>query len=315
MAKAKEHPDVRYSVVVPVFRSAATLRELCFRVKSVFESMGESFEIVLVEDSGGDASWDVMQELHAEDQRVRIARLARNFGQHNALMCGFSLARAPFVITMDDDLQNPPEEIPKLIQGLKKADLDVVIGVPEERQHSLLRNMGSALHNVVVSSGNSQVAHVRLSSFRIIRRELVEALNAMSGPNPVVGLMLLKLTDKIGNVIVEHHERSSGRSTYTPRKLIRLFAFGLFYHSDLPLKGILYLGVACLGLSLLLGLYYLLLSLAGAIKVSGWTTIVLLILFFSGTTMLCLGVIGEYLRRILQEVRGTPAYVIREKDD
>lgn len=303
----------RYSVVVPVYRSARTLRELHQRTVAALDDLEGGFELILVEDCGGDDSWSVMQELRRGDGRVRIVRLARNFGQHNALLCGFTLARGEYVVTMDDDLQNPPEEIPMLIQAISSSELDVVNGVPEERQHSLVRNLGSMVHNLVVDSGLRGKA-VKLSSFRIIRKPIVDALLRMDGPNPAIGLMLLKVTARIGSLEVGHQERREGTSTYTLRKLVRLFSFGLLYHSDLPLKGIFFLGLGSLALSMALGLYYLVLSLAGTITVSGFTTLVLLILFFSGTVMLSLGVLGEFVRRILQEVRGTPPYVIKDLD-
>ena len=303
----------RYSVVVPVYRSAGTLRELHQRTVAALDGLEGGFEMILVEDCGGDGSWEVMQELRSKDSRVRIVRLARNFGQHNALLCGFTLARGEYVITFDDDLQNPPEEIPALIRCICSGELDVVNGIPRERQHSLVRNVGSLVHNMVLSSGAGGKG-VTMSSFRIIRKPIVEVLLRMQGPNPAIGLMLLRVTARIGSLEVGHHERREGRSTYTLRKLVRLFSFGLLYHSDLPLKGIFFLGLGSLALSMALGLYYLVLSLAGTITVSGFTTLVLLILFFSGTVMLSLGVLGEFVRRILQEVRGTPPYVIKDLD-
>ncbi len=305
--------EPRYSVVVPVYRSAGTLRELHQRVGAALDGLQGGFELILVEDCGGDDSWAVMQELRSKDSRVKIVRLARNFGQHNALLCGFTLARGEYVVTMDDDLQNPPEVILKLIQAISTGDLHVVNGVPRKRQHPLVRNMGSLVHNLVLSSGAGGKG-VSLSSFRVIRKPIVDALLRMQGPNPAIGLMLLKVTARIGSLEVAHHERREGTSTYTLRKLVRLFSFGLLYHSDLPLKGIFFLGLGSLALSMALGFYYLVLSLAGTITVSGFTTLVLLILFFSGTVMLSLGVLGEFVRRILQEVRGTPPYVIKDLD-
>jgi dolichol-phosphate mannosyltransferase/undecaprenyl-phosphate 4-deoxy-4-formamido-L-arabinose transferase len=303
-----------YSVVVPVYRSERSLRELYERVDKTFENIDGDYELILVEDGGGDRSWEVMRSLRNQNQKVKIIRLTRNFGQHNALMCGFFFASGDYVITIDDDLQNPPEEIPKLIEAIERSDLDVVSGTPEGRKQSWVRNVGSLTYRWLVSLIFKRQPVFQMSNFRIMKKTVNDDLLRIQTPNPAVGLLLLNITDRIGHVPVEHRERLYGRTTYTTAKLVRHVFHGILYHSTLPLKWVFFLGLFSMFLAFALGGYYLTLFFLGRIGVPGWMTLVLLVLFFSGAIMFSLGIIGEYLLRITQEVYRVPQYLIRDKD-
>jgi len=303
-----------YSIVVPVYKSEHCLRELYNRIDKTFENIDGDYELILVEDCGGDNSWQVMKSLRELDNRVKIIKLTRNFGQHNALMCGFSFASGRYVITMDDDLQNPPEEIPKLIDAITNSDFDVVCGMPKKRKHSLFRNIGSHAYLSLVSLIFKQIPYLKMSNFRIIRKYVIDNVLQIYTPNPTVGILMLKITEKVGGVTVDHHERFCGKSTYSRAKLFRHSMHGILYNSTLPLKVVFFLGIVCLCLSAALGMYYLIAYLKGAITVSGWTTLVLLMLSSSGIIMFSVGIIGEYLLRIIQEVYRIPQYVIKDKE-
>jgi dolichol-phosphate mannosyltransferase/undecaprenyl-phosphate 4-deoxy-4-formamido-L-arabinose transferase len=303
------------SIVIPVFRSEGTLTSLFSRIDEVARRIDPGYELILVEDCGGDESWSRMKALReAHPRHVRIVQLTRNFGQHNALLCGFSFVRGRYVITMDDDLQNPPEEIPKLVASMDASDADVVYGVAEKKKHSILKNLGSLMYLRMISYLFQLKSGIKLSNFRIARRPVIDEILKFSTPNPSIGLMLLAVTHRIGSIPVAHHPRKAGRSHYSLSKMMRLFLHGLLYHSDLPLRAVFAMGIGCLLLSMTLGAYYLFLYFSGAIGVSGWTTLVLLLLFFAGIGMFSVGVIGEYLLRILQEVNKVPQYIIREKE-
>ncbi len=306
--------EALYSIVVPVYKSERSLRELYERIDKALEGVRGDYELILVEDGGGDSSWEVMQSLREQDKRVKIVRLTRNFGQHNALMCGFSFASGEYVVTIDDDLQNPPEEIPRLIEEIRRTGLDMVCGTPATRKQSRVRNAGSFAYRRLVSMMFKQDPVFQMSNFRIIRRAVIENLLHMRTPNPAVGLLILQITDKIGNITVEHLPRPHGRTTYTAGKLARHFLHGVLYHSTLPLKGVFFMGLLSMFIAFALGGYYLTLFFLGRITVPGWMTLVLLLLFFSGAVMFSLGIIGEYLLRIIQEVNQAPQYLIREKD-
>lgn len=306
--------ETSYSVVIPVYKSQKTLLELYKRVNKVFNDLNKDYELILVEDCGGDGSWEVMKSLRDQDKRVKIIKLMKNFGQHNTLMCGFSFACGEYVIAMDDDLQNPPEEIPKLIDAIEKTDLDVVFGIPEVRKHSLLRNYSSFLFYRLISSSYRHFRDFRISNFLIARKNVVDKILIFRVSYPIVALLLLQVTDKAGNISVQHHERVYDKTTYSGTKLIKLFLNGVLYYSLLPLKGVFILGITGFCLSFILGVLYLVLYIAGLITVSGWTTVVLLLLSLSGIIMVSLGIVGEYLVRLIQESQGIPNYVIREKE-
>lgn len=303
-----------YSIVVPVYKSERSLRELYDRTTRVFEGIEGGFELILVEDGGGDNSWEVMKSLREKDKRVKIVRLSRNFGQHNALMCGFSFASGGYIVTIDDDLQNPPEEIPKLIEEIRRTGLDMVCGTPDERKQSWTRNAGSLTYRWLVSLVFRREPVLQMSNFRIVRRAVIDNILHMRTPNPAVGLLILNITDRVGNVTVEHRPRRHGRTTYTAGKLIRHFFHGILYHSTLPLKGVFCMGLLSMSAAFGLAGYYLILFFMGRIGVPGWMTLVLLVLFSSGAVMFSLGIIGEYLLRITQEVYHAPQYLIRDKD-
>lgn len=307
-------PETLYSIVVPVYKSKDSLRQLHDRIDKTFENINGDYELILVDDCSGDGSWKVMKALREQNSRVKIASLSRNFGQHNAIMCGFSLARGEYIITMDDDLQNPPEEIPRLVDAIRDSELDVVFGIPRIKRHSLIRNAGSRVFTCLISAAFANIPRVQLSSFRILRKTIVNHVIQTGTANPHVGLLLLKVTQSIGTITVDHHERLSGKTTYSAVKLVRHFLHGVLYSGTLPLKAVAALGIICLFLCAALSAYYLVAFLVGIITVSGWTTLVLLILFFSGTIMFSMGIIGEYLLRILQELSRTPQYVIKDKE-
>ncbi|MBN2376029.1 MAG: glycosyltransferase family 2 protein [Sedimentisphaerales bacterium] len=306
--------ELLYSVVVPVYRSAAMLDALYERIERTFSQLEGDFELILVEDGGNDDCWEVMRSLRNRDARVKIVRLTRNFGQHSALMCGFGFAQGDYVITIDDDLQNPPEELSVLIAAIQGDNLDVIFGIPRQKKHSFFRKLASSLFGRIISLTYPCMKNLRLSNVQIIRRKIVERILEIKTPNPLVALLLLEVTGRVGNVRIEHHQGAREATTYSRVKLIRSFTNGIFYHSLLPLKGVFILGMGSFVLSVLLGLIYFILFCAGLITVSGWTTIVLLILLFSGLIMISLGIVGEYLFRVIQEVYRGPQYIIRDKE-
>ncbi len=226
---------VEVSVVIPVYRSAATLPELAPRLMAVLDQVAESYEIVFVDDCSPDDSWSVVQSLQRQfPDRVSAVQLMRNFGQHNALMSGFRHATGQFIVTMDDDLQHPPEEIPKLLQALKSSELDLVYGAYEEKRHALGRNLGSALVRWFYSRvfGNK----VRVSSFRAMRRQLIENIRSYNLNFTYLDGLLAWHTKRIGETLVRHEPRHEGRSGYSFGKLLEL-ALNLFTNFSMgPLR-------------------------------------------------------------------------------
>jgi glycosyltransferase involved in cell wall biosynthesis len=302
--------DVDVSVVIPVYGSESSLRPLVARLLLVLEATGRSHEIILVEDGGADGSWRILGELQASHpDRITAIQLMRNYGQHNALMCGFHRARGQFVVTMDDDLQNPPEEVPKLIDRLCSGDFDLVYGRYDSKKHSVWRNAGSLLVNTFYRTifGNP----IQVCSFRAIRRPLLTTILSYDLNFTFVDGLLAWNTQRIGQVEVEHLPRSAGRSGYDLKKLV-LLALNLFTNfSLLPLQIVSGCGFVVSAVGFLLALYYLTQSLLANIVVPGYASIIIAVLILGGTQLLALGIIGEYLGRLHLNVNRKPQYQVR----
>lgn len=311
----EEKTDIQVSIVVPVYNSEQSLEELYIRIKNVFEKdVQMRFELILIDDSSKDNSFVIMQRLHSIDKRVKAIQLAKNCGQHAALLCGLNYTQGEFVVTMDDDLQHPPEEIPKLIEYIKKHEaVDVVIGKYESKKHNIIRNMGTALSNIVSSYIFKKRKDLQLTSFRIMRRFVAENLCKLDIRVPRIGNMLLQVSNRIENVIVEHDARKYGKSGYVFFRLVKDLINNIVTNSVFPLIVVRYLGLISFGISIILAIYYFVQYMLYGVSIQGWTTLVLLILLYSGLILLAIGIIGDYLMRILNESKKVPNYFVRKE--
>jgi undecaprenyl-phosphate 4-deoxy-4-formamido-L-arabinose transferase len=306
-----DEKPIDLSVVVPVYRSARMLPELTARLLAVLDGTGLRYELVFVDDSSPDDAWAVLQRLRAEHPgRIVAIQLMRNYGQHNALMCGFRHARGRFIVTMDDDMQNPPEEIPKLLGAIQERDLDLVYGAYETKKHAALRNLSSwvvnAFYRTVFKTG------VTVTSFRIMRRELLESIFYYSLNFTFIDGLLAWSTNRIGEVAVEHRPRAEGRSGYSFSKLLVL-ALNLFTNfSLLPLQVVTTCGFLSAAGGLALAAFYLIQYMLSNIVVPGYASIIVAVLVLGGVQLLSLGIIGEYLGRLHLNVNRKPQYVIRQ---
>jgi len=311
-------PTPLFSVVVPVYNSQHTLTPLYERLKAVFDrELEASFELILVDDASADGSWEVMQALRQRDKAVRIVQLVNNAGQHNALMCGFSYARGAYVITMDDDLQNPPEEIPVLYRAIQQGGLDLVVGVPEEKKHSLFRNTGTVVMNRLHEKVLNKPSHLRFGSFRIFTAEAVARMLALRTSYHYITANILRVIShrRIANVTVQHHSRTVGRSGYTLGRLVKLASNLIINHSAIPLRMGIYLGFFISALCILYGLYIVgRIILVGPFGVAGWATTVVLTSFLFGLLFLFLGIMGEYIYRILNEINQPKPYQVQHEE-
>ncbi|MFC4057831.1 glycosyltransferase family 2 protein [Planomonospora corallina] len=301
------------SVVVPCYRSAKTLPALVDRIVPVLREAGIRHEVVLVVDGSPDDTWDVARSLARRVDAVRAIRLSRNYGQHNALVAGIREARFDVVVTMDDDLQHPPEQIPLLLAALEGDRLDLVYGVPHEEEHGLLRSLASRS----VKTGMAAVLGVRnaqkISAFRAFRTCLRDGFEALSGPHASVDVALSWSTTKIGAVKVHMDERAHGRSNYTPRLLLRHAVNMMLGYSSAPLRVANYLGFATGLIGLVLGAVVLWNFAVGDTTVAGFTTVASMVAIFSSAQLISIGVLGEYIGRIHGGGLGRPTYVVRER--
>ncbi len=295
------------SIVVPVYRSQATLRELHRRVVAAIEPIDPDFELILVEDCGGDQSWSVIQELAKVDARVKGIKLTRNFGQHAATICGMTHANGDYVVTIDDDLEHAPEMIPKLLAKAREG-YALVYGVFGQRTHSGWRNMTSALARKLFRMAVPGMYYE--TSFRIIERHIAKALAEFDTAFPFIDGYLFWLTNNYATVEVAHGERAHGGSNYNFRKLLAVAVNVFVSFSGLPLRLASWIGLAAFlgGMGWLTTL--LLLKFMGGITISGYASVMAGILLFGGVQLLILGIFGEYLSRINFRTTKRPLYVI-----
>ena len=299
------------SVVIPVYRSAQTLPELLARLRSTLDLLGRSWEIVLVDDGSPDGTWDVLAGLVRESgPGLRAIRLMRNYGQHNALMCAFRHATGEVVVTLDDDLQNPPEEIPKLLRSLDETSADLVYGSYGSKRHDFWRNAGSSVINAfyrfVFRTG------VTVTSFRAIRRPLLDCILRYDLNFTFIDGLLAWNTQRIVEVPVRHVPRPSGRSGYSLARLATLALNLLTNFSLLPLQAVTFTGLLLSGAGFATGMVYLVLYFRGGILVPGYASTITAILVLGGAQLVALGVFGEYLGRLHLNVNRKPQYSERE---
>lgn len=302
----------RISVVVPVYRSEQTLKELVSRVSDALQNC--DFEIILVDDASGDNSWQQVSSLAKENQHVHGIRLGRNSGQHGALLAGVRVAKFEVVVTIDDDLQNPPEEIEKLISELK-PNVDVVYGVSAEIKQSFYRRLGSKFVRKFFSSALGFNSAVTMSSFRAFRTELRDGFNTQLGPNISLDALLTWSTTRFAVAKVRHDERKIGSSHYTFRKLVRFMIDMTTGYSALPLRLATAIGFTTIGLGFLLLLFVVGRPLLSGGSVPGFPLLASSIIIFSGVQIFLLGVLGEYIGRMHFRVMNKPTYMIAESTD
>ncbi len=301
----------RYSIIIPVYRSGEILHELTDRLRVFFEEHNETFEIIFVEDCGGDDSWQIITELAGQHPRVSGIRRSRNYGQHNALLCGIRAARGEVIITMDDDLQHPPEELPKLLEKFEQG-YDVVYGAPIAESHGFFRNLASQITKLVLKKSMGAETARSISAWRVFKTPLREAFKYYRSPSVNIDVMLTWATTEFGMVKVRHDPRKQGASGYTVRKLVRHAFNMLTGFSPLPLQIASMIGFvfALFGMAVLA--YVLIRFLALGSVVPGFAFLASIIAIFSGVQLLALGIIGEYLARVHFRTMDRPPYVAAE---
>lgn len=301
--------DIAVSVVVPVYRTSDGLRELVARVHL---SLGpRTHEVILVDDGSPSESWKVISQLAGGDDQVVGVRLGRNAGQHSALLAGVRAAQYPFTVTIDDDLQNPPEEIPKLLDALC-TEVDVVYGTPNVVAQKRWRSASSLLTRSLLASSLGADNAAKMTSFRAFRTSLRDGFNADLGPAVSLDALLSWSTLRFSSVPVEHHDRAEGTSNYSFRTLIRFAFDSATGYSTVPLKVAMYLGLFTAGFGVCVLVWVVgRLALTGN-SVPGFPFLASIVTIFSGAQLLALGVIGEYLARMHFRVMRKPTYVIAE---
>jgi len=303
-------PDRRsISVVTPVYNGEASIVELCRRLSEVLPQIATQYEIILVNDGSRDRSWEVISELSSHSATVRGLNLMRNYGQHNALLCGIRAAKYELVLTIDDDLQHPPEEIPQLLARLDEG-FDVVYGAPKAEQNGLMRALASHITRLALRAAVGSDVAKNVSAFRVFRTQLREAFANYQSPFVSIDVLLTWATTRFGATTVVFQPRHSGSSNYTFTKLVRHALDMMTGFSTAPLQLASLIGFTCTLFGVGVFIYvFVRYCLEGSVP--GFPFLASIIAIFSGAQLFALGVIGEYLARMHFRSMKRPAYVVR----
>ena len=302
---------MKYSIIIPVYNTVSPLYELVSSIKGVFKTIDKQYEIIMVEDcSPNENTWKTLESIASENPEVIAIQLSRNFGQQPATLCGLAEASGDFMITMDDDLQHNPEDIPKLIE---QSDHDIVVAQFSDVKHSLFRRVASSIKSYFDSLLIGKPRHIKLSPFRMINRTTVDGMLAIKTPSPFIPALMFHVSKDVVGVTFEHHPRREGKSNYTFSKMLGVFNNLIIGNSSFLLKAIGYLGVIIAFFSLVYAAIIVVDQLLNPSTIPGWTSVIVSILFVGGLLLFSVGIMGEYLIRIIAGIESRPSYVIRKK--
>jgi undecaprenyl-phosphate 4-deoxy-4-formamido-L-arabinose transferase len=299
------------SVVIPCYRSEETIGKLISMLHSALD--GWEYEVICVVDGSPDQTWTVVAVL-AEHPRVRALELMRNYGQHNAVLAGIRAARNDVIVTMDDDLQHSPADVPTLARALDDT-VDLVYAVPQREPHGLLRGFASRSMKRVIARSMGVTDARQISAFRAFRTELRSGFDAVRDPFVSIDVLLSWTGSRVRSLPIEMSERDSGQSNYTFGALLRHTVNMVTGYSSAPLRVVTFLGLFTAIVGLVLLLYVLVLYFSGRTQVAGFTTVAAMVAMFSGVQLFALGVLGEYIGRLHSRSISRPSYVVRREID
>jgi glycosyltransferase involved in cell wall biosynthesis len=309
----KKSGAIGFSIVLPVYNTTNSLIEFVKRTEKVFrEKVKEDFEIIFVDDaSPNPETWKTLEELARKNSHVKVIQLMRNFGQHAATLCGLSVSSGDYVITMDDDLQQSPEDIPKLIE---QKEFDIVIGQYEKKKHSLFKNITSRIKGWYDRALIGKPKDIQLTSFRMFSRGVVDAMLSIRTQYPFIPALMFYVSKNVIGIPVSHVKRAEGKSGYNLLKMIKLFSNLLINNSSFLLKTTGYLGMFISALSFIFAINLIYHKIMHGTTLQGWTSLMVSFLFIGGLILFILGVIGEYLFRIIVGIESKPAFIIRKSE-
>jgi len=305
-------PTRSISAIVPVYNSQNSLASLIERLEPILLRVCNDFEIILVNDGSRDASWETIDRLAQGNRRIRGLNMMRNYGQHNALLAGIREARKELIVTLDDDLQNPPEEIPRLLERMD-AGYDVVYGYPEHEQHGFWRDLASQMTKIALRSAMGVETARRVGPYRIFRTQVRDAFAEYRSPHVSIDALLGWGTTRFSAIPVRHDPRTVGASNYTFRKLIGHALNMITGFTILPLQLSSVVGFGFTLFGFIVFAYVLLRYFVAGGSVPGFPFLASVIAIFSGAQLFALGILGEYLARVHFRLMDRPPYTIRQK--
>ncbi len=299
------------SVVIPVYRGAESLPILIPRLVEVLTAQGYVFEIICVHDCGPDNSLEVLKQLAEQHAALKIVSLSRNFGQENAILAGFRYIKYSTVVCMDEDLQHDPADVPKLVDELRQKNLDVVFAKFTERTRSFSRRFGTAFNDYMMQKTIQKPKGLGMSSFLALRSFIVDNIQEYAGPYPYLAGLYLTYSTAVGNVELTEHDRPHGESSYNLSKLMGVWVNGLVNFSILPLRLLFVGGLVTLALSLIATVVLVINRLMDPNLPLGWTMVMITLVALAGIQSVALGLLGEYVGRILMIGTRKPAFAVR----
>lgn len=302
------------SVIIPVYNSELSLLELISEIDKALTENDFSYEVIMVDDCSSDNSWKIIRQIVSQDSRVTGIQLMRNTGQGSATLAGIEQASGEFIVTIDDDLQHPPGEIPVMLKHLiDNPDLDVVIGSHKVKKHNIVRRFGSRIVNKLNTLFLSKPDELKFTGFRVMRSNIAHALLQLNIPYPALGPMIISTTQRVCNIEVKHLKRAHGKSNYNLKRLLKQFLSNFIGYSVLPLHLLAFVGSIGVIVSMLFGVYFLARYIIVGVSVPGWTTLLLVLLVLSGFTFLSFAIIGEYILRVNQVSTNVSKWNVRNK--
>lgn len=306
---------IRISIIIPVFNSESSIEGL---VESVISTLKNQFdlEVILVNDASTDTTEQKCLDLYEKHKtRLKYFSLAKNVGEHSAVMAGLAQSKGDYMLIMDDDFQNPPSELMVLINAIIDKQVDVVYSFYDVKKHSLWRNFASKLNDKMACWMLNKPKDLYLSSFKIMNRFIVNEIIKYDLPFPYIDGLILRTTDKIDRVKVLHSERKSGKSGYTLSKLFSLWSNMFLNFSLIPLRFVIIVGFLAAFIGFLFGIFTVIEKVRNPDLPAGYSTIIIVITFFSGLILIGIGMVGEYIGRIFLSQAKKPQYTIRKKLD
>ena len=304
----------KVSFVIPCYRSEHTLTSVVEEIRAAMLPLADRYthEIVLINDCSPDDTFGVITKLAAESDDIIGASMAKNFGQHAALMAGYRYATGDIVVSLDDDGQTPADEVGKLLDKIEEG-YDVVYAKYGDKRHSLFRNLGSRANAKMTEIMLGKPKELYISSYFAARRFIIDEMTRYEGAFPYVIGLVLRSTKRVANVVVTHRERESGASGYTLKKLLGLWTNGFTSFSVKPLRMASHVGLFSAIAGALYLLYVVIMHFVAASAPAGWSTLIGIVLILGGITLLMLGLIGEYIGRIYMCINASPQYVVRDE--
>ncbi|HEY8399731.1 MAG TPA: glycosyltransferase family 2 protein [Cytophagaceae bacterium] len=300
-----------FSIVIPVYNSTSSLTELVDRIDKVFSQLDAAYEIIFVDDgSSNKATWPVIEKLAMQKPSVKGVQLTRNFGKPGALMCGLEQAAGDYIITMDDDLQHLPEDLPALIA---KKEHDIVIAYFKDKKHSFQKQVFSKINSWFEEKLIGKPAHIKSGPFRLLKREIVANMLSVKTAYPSISALMYFVSKDVVMAEVSHGERKFDKSGFTFKKMLGTFSNLLINNSSFLLQVMAGMGIGISTLSFIMAIAFLIKKLTVGTTVAGWASLMIVILFIGGLILFSLGVVGEYLIRIINGVENKPSYLIRKK--